>query len=82
MRIDHVKCQFLICEAGKNFNDSAAQDLIGTHAIGSITMGNILPLFLTSSIQILQNPFANDRVGVDAADDYDYFSRYCWFLNS
>jgi hypothetical protein len=49
LRVNKMKSQMLIGEAKKDFNDSATHDLFDTHTMGTLPVGNILPLFISFS---------------------------------
>jgi hypothetical protein len=55
------KAKILVGKVVQGFDNRSSQHLLGTHAIGTLFDGRtFLPL-----IQILKNPIANDRIGVN-----------------
>jgi hypothetical protein len=60
----------LVGEAEKGFHNGASQHLIGTHAVGTLPVGDVF-----TPVQILKNTIADGRVGVnDGADDFQLFA--------
>ena len=68
LRIDDVKGQAFMAETIQDFDDGTTQHLIGAHTVGTGSPG-----WLLSFVQILQNSFADGRLGADDGADRLHF---------
>jgi hypothetical protein len=65
LRIDDVKGQLFVGETEQNFDDHAAQDLLGAHAFCTCALG-----LGFAPVQILKNMVTDDRICIDDGADY------------